>query len=357
MSWFSQNYEKAAIGGAAVAALGFVLLGWSKVGSVPNDFAAAPKGSGNSNPAVPSADLVAKAVASLGLSRTWNQAEVDGRPVDLFTGIPLFLKKDEPTKAFDPYKSPPIHPPIPNIWWIQHNLDPGFADSPGRDADDDGFTNLEEFLAKTDPNDSKSHPPLINKLKYHTDESLKWFIRPGYQEGEKSPFKYGDDGGVGAGGLLNYRNKTKEAINIGDIFFADGAAKDRFKYLGSVKRKEMNKAINLEVELTYARIEDQKPNKKGTVYEPLHNFPEGDVQKWAQFDRKAVLSLEAIGKEGSDEKIEENTAFGLPFDSPKKDYLLKKVTPDSVEVQYTDPATGAKKTATIRKGSFPEQAP
>lgn len=362
MSWFSQNYEKAAIGGAGIAVLGFVLLGWSKVGSVPDDFPPNPEVIRNTNPAVPNADLVPKALASLGLSRSLQQEEVDGRKVDLFTGIALFLAREQPTKPVDPYKSQPIHPPIPNLWWIENDLDPGFADSPSRDADGDGYTNLEEFKGKTDPKNAKAHPPLIAKLKYHTDESLKWFVRPGFPEGKdapfKSPFKYGDDGGVGAGGVLTWKNKTKDqAINSGDLFFADGVAKNRFKYLGSVKRREMNRAINTEVEQTYARIEDQKENKKGTIYELLHNFPDGDVHKWAQFDRKAVLSLEAIGAEGKEEKIEENTQFGLPFDSPKKDYLLKKVTPDSIEVEYTDPSTGAKKTTSIRKGAFPEMTP
>jgi hypothetical protein len=358
MSWFSQNYEKAAIGGAAIAALGFALLGWFKVDGVAADFSAIPAGAGNNNPAVANANLVPKAISSLGLARTLSQGDVGGRAVDLFTGIQLFISSAQPDKPLDPYSSAPIHPPIPNRWWIDHDLDPGFADSPSRDADDDGFTNLEEYKGTTDPKDAKAHPPLIAKLKFHADESVKWFIRPGYQEGDKSPFKYGDDGGVGAGGVLSYKNKTKDpALEPGAIFFTDGVAKNRFKYLGSVRRREMNKAINMEVELTIARIEDQKDNKKGTIYEILHNFPEGDVHKWAQFDRKAVLSLEAIGAEGKNEKIEENTQFGLPFDNPKKDYTLKKITPEGIEVEYADPKTGAKKIASIRKGAFPELTP
>jgi hypothetical protein len=360
MSWFSQNYEKAAIGGAALIAVGFTICGWLKKGNVQADFSANTQGAGNNDPSIPNADLVPKAKSSLGLNRTWVQAEAENRAVDLFTGIPLHIARDHPDKPVDLRASGSIHPPIPNIWWIDKGLDPGFADAPSRDDDHDGYSNLEEFNGKTDPKDPKSHPPLLDKLKYHTDESVKWFIRPGYQEGVKSPFKYGDDGGVGAGGVLSYKNKTKEpatAVAPDEIFFADGVAKERFKYLGSVKRRELNKAINMEVELTFAKIEDQKENKKGIVYEILHNFPEGDVQKWVQFDRKAVFSLEAIGGEGKEEKIEENTRFGLPFDSPNKDFLLKKVTADGVEIETTEAATGTKKTLTIRKGSFPQTTP
>jgi len=350
MSWFSQNYEKAAIGGAAVAALGLVLLGWSKVGSVAEDFNVSTQGKGNDNPAVPGSDLVAKAIASLGLNRSWSQQEAEGRPVDLFTGIPLFIARVDPSKAVDLYKSPPIHPPIPNLWWIEHGLDPGFADSPSRDADDDGFTNLEEFLWKTDPKDPKSHPPLLVKLKFEKDDSLNWFIRPGFPEGDAFTFQYGDN--------QSGHNKTKTGVTVkpGELFFADGVMKNRFKYLGMDKRMEMNNATHTEMEMTYAKIEDQLPNKKGTVYE-IPQFAEGNAQKFSKYDRSAVLTLEAIGNEGKRETVKENTSFGLPFDSPKKDYLLKKVTPDSVEVEYTDTATGAKKSVEIRQGSFPEMSP
>ncbi|MEI7910821.1 MAG: Amuc_1099 family pilus-like system protein [Verrucomicrobiota bacterium] len=350
MSWFSQNYEKAAVGGAAVAALAFVLLGWSKVGSVTEDFNVSTAGTGNNNPAVPSADLVPKAVASLGLSRSLAQAKVEDRPVDLFTGIALFIARSEPAKAVDLWRGAPIHPPIPNIWWIQNGLDPGFADSPSRDADDDGYTNLEEFLGKTDPKDPKSHPPLINKLKYEKDDSLNWFVRPVFPDGDNFTFQYGDNQGG------KNRSKTGLTVKPGELFFTDGVMKNRFKYLGLEKRMEMNAATHTNTEVIYAKIEDQIDNKKGTVYE-IPQFVEGNAQKFSKYDRSAELTLEAIGYEGKSETIKENTSFGLPFDSAKKNYLLKKVTPDDAEVEYTDAATGAKKTVTIHKGSFPETSP
>ncbi|MEI6654003.1 MAG: Amuc_1099 family pilus-like system protein [Verrucomicrobiota bacterium] len=350
MSWFSQNYEKAAVGGAALAAIGFALLGWTKVGGVNEDFSAVTKGSGHSDPSIPNADLVPKALASLRLDRSLHQAEAENRPVDLFTGIPLFIARDHPDKPVDLYTSPSVHSPIPNIWWIEHDLDPGYADSPSRDADGDGFTNLEEYLGKTDPKDPKSHPPLLAKLKYEKDESLNWFIRPGFPEGDNFTFQYGDS--------LGGRNKNKTGVTVkpGDLFFADGAMKNRFKYLGLEKRREMNNAIHMEVEVIYAKIEDQLPNKTGVVYE-IPQFAEGRAAEFSKFDRSAVLTLEAIGNEGKSETLKENTPFALPFDGPKKEFLLKKVTPDSVEIESTDAASGNKKTTTIRKGAFPEITP
>ena len=149
MSWFSQNYEKAAIGGAAIAALGLAFGGWIKVGGVKDDFTPITNAGGGNDPSVPGADLISKAVSSLGLNRKWSQAEAEGRGVDLFTGIPLYIMRDQPTKPVDLFRGAAVHDPIPNIWWSDHHLDIGFADAASRDPDEDGFTNLEEFKAKT----------------------------------------------------------------------------------------------------------------------------------------------------------------------------------------------------------------
>ncbi len=106
------------------------------------------------------------------------------------------------------------------------------------------------------------------------------------------------------------------------------------------------------MEVTIVRIEDQRPNKKGTIYEFPSPLPEERKNEHLQYDRTAVLSLEAIGESGKEFKVEENTTFALPPTAPKKDYLLKKVTPDSVTVEYTD-AQGTLKTVEINKGGLP----
>jgi hypothetical protein len=57
--------------------------------------------------------------------------------------------------------------PIENSWFAQY---PALAKLLGKpklqseDTDEDGFTNEEEWAAKTDPTDRKSHPPLFSKL-------------------------------------------------------------------------------------------------------------------------------------------------------------------------------------------------
>ncbi len=58
----------------------------------------------------------------------------------------------------------PLHPPVPNKWFFDHKLDVLALDALTDDPDADGFTNLEEFQAGTDPTDKKSHPPYVSKL-------------------------------------------------------------------------------------------------------------------------------------------------------------------------------------------------
>ena len=347
MSWFSTNYEKAALGGAVAVTLSLAYFGWSKFGGVEEDFGAVLGGRGNNIAAVKDAELIPKAKTSLTLDRTWTLALSGERPVDLFTGIPLFVSSADPEKPIDPMTGEPIHPPIPNLWWIQNRLDPGFADSPKRDPDQDGFSNLEEFTAKTDPNDPKSVPSLIAKLLFVRDESLGWVIRPTYGDGNGGfPFSFQDTKGA--------TNKTPpgEMVVANGLFFPKGAMSNRFKLLGSEVRMEMNPKVNVEMETTYVKIEDQRPNKKGVVYEFPAPMSPDRMNEHLNYDRSAVLSLEALGFNGKEFKVEENTAFSIPPGGTKLDYFVKSVTPEQVTVEYTAPA-GEKKIVEIKKGNMP----
>ncbi len=347
MSAISKSYEKALLGGSVVVALALAYFGWSRFGQVDADFDNKLTGSGNSSVSVKDAELIPKAKALHGADHGWQQMMDDKRPVDSFVGIPLFVRSGS-TDPVDPIRDEPIHPPIPNTWWLENHIDPGYSDSPAKDPDNDGFSNMEEFTAKTDPNDPKSVPPVIAKLSFVRDESVEWVIRPSYGDGAgKFPFNYQDGKG--------FKNSTGAANMIapGGLFFANEPMKERFKLIGSEVRKEMNKATKVETDVTWVKIEDQRPNKKGTTYEFPAPLSENRMLEYRKYDRTAVFALQALGQNNKEFKVEENTAFAVPEGAAKKDFFLKSVTPSSVTVEYPA-ADGTRKTVEIPKGGVPK---
>jgi hypothetical protein len=57
-----------------------------------------------------------------------------------------------------------VHPPVPNEWFEKYGLPIQDADVLDQDPDGDGFTNLDEWQAGTDPTDPNSHPDYLTKL-------------------------------------------------------------------------------------------------------------------------------------------------------------------------------------------------
>lgn len=58
-----------------------------------------------------------------------------------------------------------LFPGIPNHWVLENGLDYLDPSLPARDLDEDGFTNAEEFAAKTSPREAVEHPPEWTKLR------------------------------------------------------------------------------------------------------------------------------------------------------------------------------------------------
>lgn len=344
MSWISVNYEKAAVGGAVLAAVVLAYLGWSKLSSVEEDFGSIPKGEPSvSDPSVKSADMVAKTKSSFQVKRDWAKSEDEGRAVDLFTGVALFVNKNEPNKPVDLIEGEPVHPGISNNWWLDYSIDPGFGDSPLRDEDNDGFTNAEEHAAKTDPSNNEEYPSLVTKLTYIDAESVQWVLRPGFEaEGGSFTFTWGNGKSTNRVGAAN-------PVLPGEIFFENEPAMGRFKLLSSEKREVMNEAIQAEEPVTFVKIEDQKPNKKGTIYEIPAGFRIANASKYAESDQTAVLSLEALGFAGQEIRVEENTVFALPPGDAEKIYKMKEVTPERIVIEFAS-KDGKVQSHEIRKG-------
>jgi hypothetical protein len=350
MSQLPKNFEKILLGVGGVAALAFAGLGFMKSNAVSDDFNRTGSGSGKGDVGIPAAEAAAKAVSSLTSDRVIESQEVRGWPVNLFVGINLFANKNNPNVPVDPREGEPVHPPIPNKWWIETGADMTFANSPARDDDDDGFSNLEEFEAKTSPVDAKDIPPLIDKLAYLKDESVMWYVQFGLESQGKWAPRF--TGLTADKQRLQNRVSAVEMMNPGDTFFKEGAMAGRFKFTGIEERKVKSERTGLEQNVKFALYEELKPNKAGDKYESQAGLPDAELANKAYYDRTAVLDLRAIGFEGKEFKVEERTKFALPPDAPEKNYTLKKVTPDAIEVEYTDKA-GQTQTVEIKKGGTP----
>jgi len=353
MSKLPKNFEKTLLGVAGLAAVGFAAMGFMKSSGVAEDFPPPVAGTPKNDVTIPEAEAAAASNNSLKLNRAFEPiVDEDGNAIDQFVGIRLFADKNNPNEPVDIRKGKPVHPPIENKWWIETGADPTFANSPDRDDDNDGFSNLEEFEAKTKPTDAKSVPALIKKLAYLKDESTMWYVQFGFDsEGKWAPKVVGltPDG-------KKFENKISalEMIKPGETFFKDKSKPmaERFKFVGIIEKEVTSERTNLTQKVKFGQYEDLKPNKKGEPYESQYGLPEAQLNASAYYDRIAVLDLQAIGYEGKEFKVEERTKFALPPDAPEKNYTLKKVTPESIEVEYTD-AAGATQTVEIKKGGTP----
>jgi len=353
MSQLPKNFEKILLGVGGVAAVAFIGLGFMKSSAVEGDFNRTAPTSGGTEIEVPQAPATSKAVSSLTSDRGIEKAEVDGRAVDIFVGIPLFADKNNPNVPVDPLstKMKEVHPGIPNKWWIETGADMTHADSPDRDDDGDGFTNRQEFDDKTQPVDPKSHPALVKKLAYVKDESTMWYVQFGLESSGKWAPRFV---GVTPDKKTKLQNRVSavEMLSPGDNFFKEGEFANRFKFTGLEEREVKSERTGLVQRVKIAKYDELKPNKVGEHYESQAGLPDAELEAKAYYDRIAVLDLRAIGYGGKDFKVEEKTKFALPPDAPEKNYLLKKVTPQSIEVEYTD-ADGKTQTQEIPKGGTP----
>jgi hypothetical protein len=120
-----------------------------------------------------------------------------------------------------PFCSAPVTPPedepldhdedgMYSDWERQYGFDPFDATDAAKDFDGDGYTNLDEYTAKTNPRDPNSRPPAVGRLKLDKISGTQFGLRFNSRVRTRSGFKFG----------LNYRLPSGEIrtefVKIGD---------------------------------------------------------------------------------------------------------------------------------------------
>lgn len=101
---------------------------------------------------------------ALAESRAWESDETDEKTdASPFVSRVYLLKDDRLVDILESGND--LFPGISNAWILEHDLDYLDAGLPGGDPDSDGFTNFEEFAAKTNPRDAASKPADWSKLR------------------------------------------------------------------------------------------------------------------------------------------------------------------------------------------------
>ena len=174
MDWIKKNYDRFVLLLLAIALLGSSAGLFYAIKSYPDRFAPIQaKVIPGTRVTSLETEALERAKASLLKPAAWSPHNGS-----LYVSRKFVARHDDATgrdlliNPFDP-GSAPLHPPIPNDWFLKNNLEDRILDGDvlDQDPDKDGFSNLDEFLGKTDPQDPASHPSYLTKLR------LKKFIR------------------------------------------------------------------------------------------------------------------------------------------------------------------------------------
>lgn len=163
MDWVKKNYDQFLLAIIALVLLAFsAMLIRNSLGF--REVFAGIRGQITPNNNVPPIDPTSLDQAQ---AKEQKPANWSARKGSLFVSRKYLVKDNKP---YDPLAegggpSDMLHPPVPNKWLVDNNLemlDPNVLED---DPDGDGFSNLDEFNGKTDPQNKDSHPQYVTKLR------------------------------------------------------------------------------------------------------------------------------------------------------------------------------------------------
>ena len=167
MDWVKKHYDIAILGLAVLILAANAGLLVSHSGSAGEAFTIPPQPPRSAEFQAPDLEAITNAKTAAEKPARWSFNSKADSQGSLFVSRTYLLGKDDDgtLKLIDPVEGGEnLHPPITNAWLIQYGLDYADANIKEKDNDNDGFTNLEEFTASTNPVDPKSTPPSFTKL-------------------------------------------------------------------------------------------------------------------------------------------------------------------------------------------------
>jgi len=179
MEQLTKNYERILllVGGLLLlAAAGMAVLGFHGLAS---EYAVPPvRPSGAAHEASPEIQRLRDEAAKItqDAEMVWQESNAEGQTLPgLFVSRVYLLRDGELVDLLE--SDTELYPGIPNAWILEHSLDYTDPQLGQRDLDGDGFTNLEEFVAGTNPRDPASKPPLWTKLRVKSFEKIPFRIK------------------------------------------------------------------------------------------------------------------------------------------------------------------------------------
>jgi len=166
-----KHFEKILLGLAALGLFATAALIFLKVQDFQSAFTTVRSGAPEGDAVEPlDLSIIEASLSNLNEPQLWTTRGA------IFNSTPYIVKDGVLVNPLDD-DAVPLHPPIPNLWFVDNDLDildPGVT---RMDPDGDGFSVFDEWKAGTDPNDPKSHPPYYSKLRLEAFETIPFRLK------------------------------------------------------------------------------------------------------------------------------------------------------------------------------------
>lgn len=273
----------------------------------------------------PATAAMVDAIDTLKKKYAWVSPLRNGKPVPLNKSVLLVMKGGE---LFDlTLPEPMFRPPMTNLFVIgdksktppedplPHLFSPNVGD---QDADGDGFSNLEEFNAKTDPRDPQKMPPLTNKLFLSQRISHDYIVK--LVSGDGTTFQMQ---------RLKPDPKVSKFVAMNEDFgFEKGSV--RFKAVAQSKKTIQHPTLG-EKEAYVLKIVDLSTKKEFELVEGTEvNLAEFEAEFKFEWKTRQVIAnvregkpfqLPGQGKTFLVVKLEEDVAVIKPVDGPASETI------------------------------------